>query len=583
MAFDGITIAAITSELRKTLLNTRINKIAQPETDELILTIKGNSSQYRLLLSSDASLPLVYITNNNQPSPMTAPTFCMVLRKYLQNARIVDIYQPEMERIIVFELEHLDELGDLRRKKLLIEIMGKHSNIIFLDEEDTIIDSIKRVNALVSSVREVLPGRKYFITKTQEKVNPLYLQKEDFINLLTARSCECYKALYQMMTGLSPVIAEEICYRAGVDGNRITNSLMETEKDKLYDTLKELMKDVQEGNFSAAVYYENGTPKEYGAVKLTIFNDLISKEFNTISELLENYYAEKNIVTRIRQRSVDLRRIVSKTLERDIKKYDLQKRQLEDAAKREKYKVYGELLHVYGYSVEAGAKEMEALDYYTNTMIKVPLDPTLTTAKNAKRYFDKYTKMKRTAEALTTLLDETKNEIDHLESIMTSLDIALREEDLVQIKQELVESGYIHAKGKGKKEKVQSKPFKFVSSDGYEILVGKNNFQNDELTFKTATGNDWWFHAKGIPGSHVVVINRNVDKATNIELPDATYREAAALAAYYSKARGQDKVEIDYTLKKNVKKPNGAKPGFVVYYTNYSMIAQAEIAEKMIH
>ena len=293
--------------------------------------------------------------------------------------------------------------------------------------------------------------------------------------------------------------------------------------------------------------------------------------FTHISELLEYYYAEKNTITRIRQRSVDLRRIVQTALERNVKKYDLQVKQLQDTEKREKYKVYGELLNTYGYEVEIGAKSMEALNYYDDQKITIPLDPTLSAGENAKKYFDKYQKLKRTYEALTTLTRETKEEIEHLSSISTALDIALREEDLVQIKEELIESGYIRRKGNAKREKVTSKPFHYVSTDGYHIYVGKNNYQNEELTFKFATGNDWWFHTKGIHGSHVIV------KANGEELPDRVFEEAGKLAAHYSQARGQEKVEIDYTQKKNVKKPNGSKPGFVVYYTNYSLVIDSDI------
>jgi predicted ribosome quality control (RQC) complex YloA/Tae2 family protein len=269
---------------------------------------------------------------------------------------------------------------------------------------------------------------------------------------------------------------------------------------------------------------------------------------------------------------VDLRRIVQTALERNIKKYDLQIKQLKDTEKKDKYKVYGELLNTYGYNVAPGAKSMEALNYYTDEMITIPLDDTLSPQENAKKYFDKYGKMKRTADALLELTTQVKDEIEHLESILNSLDIAMQEDDLVQIKEELIESNYIKRKGGGKKPKITSKPFHYISSDGFHIYVGKNNYQNDELTFKVANGNDWWFHAKKIAGSHVIV------KTDGQELPDRTFEEAARLAAYYSKGREQDKVEIDYVQKKHVKKPAGAKPGFVVYYTNYSMVIDSDIS-----
>ena len=332
------------------------------------------------------------------------------------------------------------------------------------------------------------------------------------------------------------------------------------------------MGDVRSGDFSPCIVYENGVPAEYAALRLTSYPEAQRKDYASISALLEDYYAEKNTITRIRQRSSDLRRIVSTALERNIKKYDLQLKQMRDTEKKDKYRIYGELLNTYGYGVEPGAKSMTALNYYTNEDIVIPLDPMLTAGENAKKYFDKYNKLKRTFEALSQLTLETKSEIDHLESVSNALDIAQKEEDLVQIKEELIESGYIRRKGGSKKVKVTSRPFHYVSSDGYDIYVGKNNYQNDELTFRFASGNDWWFHAKGMPGSHVVV------KSRGDELPDSTFEDAARLAAHYSRGRGQEKVEIDYTEKKNVKKPGGGKPGFVVYYTNYSMMIDSDIS-----
>lgn len=572
MAFDGITIANITKELQQTLLGGRIYKIAQPESDELLLTIKNNGSQYRLLLSADASLPLVYLTESNKPSPLTAPGFCMLLRKHLQNARITGITQPGLERIIHLELEHLDELGDLCRKKLIVEIMGKHSNIIFCDEQDKIIDSIKHISGMVSSVREVLPGRDYFIPQTQDKQNPLGITYVNLSEHMHEKPMPVYKALYSSYTGLSPVIAQEICYRAGVDGDMPANVLEENQLNHLYSTFSDMMTQVESGNFTPTIYYDETAPVEFASISLTLYADKTAQTYDSVSELLEQYYAQRSMVTRIRQKSVDLRKIVQTALERNIKKYDLQIRQMQDTDKREKYKVYGELLNTYGYNVEQGAKSMEALNYYTNEKITIPLDDTLSPQENAKKYFDKYGKLKRTYEALSELTVQVKDEIEHLESILTALDIAMQEEDLVQIKEELIESGYIRRKGGTKKVKITSKPFHYISSDGFHIYVGKNNFQNDELTFKLATGNDWWFHAKKIPGSHVIV------KTEGKELPDRTFEEAARLAAYYSKGREQEKVEIDYLQRKNVKKPNGAKPGFVVYYTNYSMAIDSDIA-----
>ncbi len=571
MAFDGIVIANLVKELNENILNGRISKIAQPESDELLMTLKGNQGQVRLLLSASASLPLIYLTKENKPSPMTAPNFCMLLRKHIANGRITKIWQPHMERIINFEIEHLNELGDLCQKQLIVEIMGKHSNIIFCDADGKIIDSIKHIPAQVSSVREVLPGRMYFIPETQEKYNPLETSEKEFTDKVFAKPQNLAKCLYTTYTGISPVIASELCFRAGLDADRPAAALSSEEQLHLYHHFCWLAEDIREGRFSPNIIKKGKEPVEFAAVVLTQYEDLDNIRYPDISTVLETFYKDKNIYTRIRQKSVDLRKVVSTVLERSRKKYDLQLKQLKDTEKREKYKVYGELINTYGYGLEEGAKNLTALNYYTNENITIPLDTQLTPQENAQKYFDRYNKLKRTYEALTELIKETQEEIEHLESISTSLDIAVSEEDLTQIKEELTQFGYIKKKHIGKKVKIKSKPFHYLSTDGFHIYIGKNNFQNDELTFKFASGNDWWFHAKGIPGSHVLV------KTNGEELPDRAYEEAGRLAAYYSKGRGNDKVEIDYLQKKNVKKPNGSKPGFVVYYTNYSLVASPDI------
>lgn len=572
MAFDGITIANIVTELNQTITGGKINKIAQPENDELIITIKNQRKQYRLFLSASASLPLIYLTETNKPSPLTAPNFCMLLRKHIGSGKIIAIEQPGMERIIRFTIEHLNELGDLCTKYLIVEIMGKHSNIIFCNEEDQIIDSIKHVSAHMSSVREVLPGRPYFIPETQSKLNPFVLTEEIFQEKIFPRPVNVAKAIYTSITGISPLMAEEVCYRAGIDGGIPTDGLEDVERVHLAHTFLRMVDDIRDGHFEPNIIYKGKEPVEFACFPLSQYQDYRAVSYPSIFPVLETYYAEKNIVTKMRQKTVDLRKIVQNALERNVKKYQLQQKQLKDTEKKEKYRVWGEMLNTYGYEVEPGAKSMEALNYYTNEMIQIPLDETMTPQENAKKYFDKYSKLKRTKEALDTLLQETGDEIKHLESIAASLDIASSEEDLVQIKEEMMEYGYVKRKNTGgKKVKVTSRPYHYISSDGYDIYVGKNNFQNDELSFKFASGNDWWFHAKGQPGSHVIV------KSKNEELPDRTFEEAGKLAAYYSKGRQAPKVEIDYTQKKNLRKPTGGKPGFVVYYTNYSLLIEPDI------
>lgn len=574
MALDGIVIANLVYELNNTILNSRISKIAQPENDELLLTCKGNNGTYKLSVSANASLPFVYLTEENKKSPLQAPTFCMVLRKHIANGRIVRIYQPHMERIINFEIEHLDEMGDLCRKTLVVELMGKHSNIIFCSDTGVIIDSIKRVPASVSSVREVLPGKEYFIPETQGgKFNPLNVDSKQFIDIISNKPYSIIKAIYLSFVGISPVIASEICYRASLDGDMPVSSLGSDELLHLANNFIWIMEQINENNFSPVIIRKNDEPIDFAAFELKQFEDYFSCSYESISQVLSNFYSERNIYSRIRQKSVELRKIVSTLLERNQKKYSILQKQLQDTNKKDKYKLYGELINVYGYNLPEGAKELEAPNYYDdNKIIKIPLDPTMSASDNAKKYFDRYGKLKRTSEASTSLIKETKAQIDHLESIQNSLDIAVNADDLIQIKEELAESGYIKKSKNNKKIKSKSKPFHYISSDGYDMYVGKNNFQNDELTFKFATGNDWWFHAKGMPGSHVIV------KSNNEELPDRVFEEAGKLAAYYSKGRDNEKVEIDYLQKKNVKKPNGSAPGFVVYYTNYSLTISPDIS-----
>lgn len=572
MAFDGITVAALVQELRDNLTGGRIAKIAQPEPDELLLTIKTPAGQRKLYISASASLPLIYLTDENKLSPMTAPNFCMLLRKHIGNGRITSISQPKLERIISLHIEHLNELGDLCEKKLIIEIMGKHSNIIFCDDKDMILDSIKHVSAQMSSVREVLPGRTYFIPDTMEKSDPLSVNEKKFLDTLKEKPVPLGKAIYTSFTGISPVIAEDICFLAGLDSQLPASELDEDTLLHLFRQFSYYMDDIRGCHFHPCIYYDGTSPKDFGAVALSHFSNYTKQEFTSISEVLNTYYATKNTLTRIRQKSADLRHVVQTALERNRKKYDLQKKQLRDTENREKYKVYGELIHTYGYNLAPNSRELTALNYYTNEEITIPLDPTLTPAENAQKYFNKYNKQKRTFEALTELIQETADDIHYLESISNSLDIALTEADLIQIKEELMQTGYVRRKYTKKKEKITSRPMHYISSDGYHMYVGKNNLQNEELTFSFANGNDWWFHAKGAPGSHVIV------KTGGDELPDRTFEEAGRLAAYYSKNRGSDKVEIDYVEKKHVKKPNGSKPGFVVYYTNYSLVIDSDIS-----
>ncbi|MDE5780209.1 MAG: NFACT family protein [Lachnospiraceae bacterium] len=577
MAFDGITVAAVVKEMNEKLINGRLFKIAQPEADELLLTIKNNREQYRLLISASASLPLAYFTGVSKTSPLTAPSFCMLLRKHISNGRIVSVTQPGLERVININIEHLDEMGDLCRKTLVVELMGKHSNIIFCDDEDVIIDSIKHIPAHISSVRVVLPGRKYFIPDAAHKVNPFELNEEYFNSEICSKGMGCAKSLYTSITGFSPVISEEICNVSSIDSSINISSLNDAEKMHLYNNIKMLSDDIANGDFKHHIYYKNGEPVDFSAIPLTIYDDAECAEFDSISQVLEKYYAEKNFISRMRQRSADLRQIVQSNLSKCYKKYDLQLKQLKDTEKRDKYKVYGELITAYGYQTEPGAKTLTCENYYTGKEIDIPLIPELSPLDNAKKYFERYNKLKRTFEALSDITKDTSREIEHLESIQTSLDMAACEDDLKEIKEELIQFNYIRRKSSDKKTHFKSRPLHYISSGGHHIYVGKNNHQNEDITFRIASGNDLWFHAKDMPGSHVI-LKTNGDK-----ISDKEYEEAARLAAHYSKGSAQDKVEVDYIEKKHIKKVNGGAPGFVIYHTNYSMLINTDISDIKIY
>lgn len=580
MAFDGIVISNLSYELNTNLVGGRISKISMPEENELIFTVKNNAKTYRLLISASASLPLVYLTDVNKPAPKVAPAFLMLLRKYIGTAKITDIFQMGLERILCFKLEHLNELGDLSHKCMYVEIMGKHSNIIFTDENNKIIDSIKRISANMSSLREVLPGREYFLPDELKKKDLLNTELEEFTEILKSKEYALSKSIYMNFAGISPLIAEEIVLRASLSSQAPSTSLSELEYTHLFHTIKNLLDDINAHNFSPNIVYRKEEALEFSSVELFSYNGEEYKKYSydSVSKMLYDFYSSREAFVLNRQKSSDLRRIVNTALERASKKYDLQEKQLQDADKKDIYRVYGDLLNTYGYSLKGGESSFTTENFYDdNKEITIPLDKNKSAKENAKKYYDKYAKLSRTTKALSEEIVNTKNDIEHLLSIQTALDVSSDDESLSQIRQELVDFGYIKKHSSGKQKKSTSHPYHYISTDGYDIYVGKNNYQNEELTFKVATGNDWWFHAKGIPGSHVILKSNNEE-----DLPDRVYEEAAALAAFYSKAKDSEKVEVDYIQKKNIKKVAGAAPGFVIYHSNWSMVAtpKADLQQK---
>ena len=580
MAFDGIVISNLSYELHSNLVGGRISKISMPEENELIFTIKNNAKTYRLFISASASLPLIYLTDINKPAPKVAPAFLMLLRKYIGSAKITNIFQMGLERILCFELEHLNELGDLSRKKMYVEIMGKHSNIIFTDENNKIIDSIKRISANMSSLREVLPGREYFLPKELQKKELLNIELKEFTEILKSKEYPLSKSIYMNFAGISPLIAEEIIIRASLSSQSSCVSLSELEYTHLFHTIENLLEDINTHNFNPNIIYKGEEALEFSSIRLFSYKSESYNEvdYTSVSKMLYDYYYAREVFLLNRQKSFDLRKIVNTALERASKKYDLQEKQLQDADKKDIYRVYGDPLNTYGYSLKGGESSFTAENFYdNNNEITIPLDKNKSAKENAKKYYDKYAKLSRTTKALSEEILKTKSDIEHLQSIQTALEVSSDDESLSQIRQELVDFGYIKKHSSSKKQKITSHPYHYISSDGYDIYVGKNNYQNEELTFKVATGNDWWFHAKGIPGSHVILKSNNEE-----ELPDRVYEEAASLAAFYSKAKDADKVEVDYIQKKNIKKVAGAAPGFVIYHSNWSMVVtpRADLQQK---
>ena len=568
MAYNGITVCAVADEIRRRAVGGRVVKIQQPERDELQITIKKEKDTVKLLLSADAGLPRTYITEKTKPAPMTAPAFTMLLRKHIGSGRLVSVEQPEFERVLVFTFQHLDEMGDESEKKLVVEMMGRYSNLIFLDKDGKILDSARRVTPDISSLRTVLPGMPYEAPPSQGRRNPLEADRDSFLEALEGQTGQVAKVIPNLYTGFSRTTGEEIAYRSGVSGDTQVESLSEEEKKRIADCFSELILSIRDQRFSPCIVTEAGVPREFSAFLLTSYSAEERQEMDSISETLERFYEMRSRTALIRQRSQDLRQVLKTAVERTARKLDLQQEQFRDTEDRDTYKVYGELLNTYGYGLQPGAEELTCVNYYDGKEITIPLDPTLTAGENSKRYFDKYNKKKRTYQALLEQLETTRADLAYLQSVSHALTIAENESDLAELRKELMESGYIRTtgSGKGKRKEPASRPLHFVTEDGYHIYVGKNNLQNEELTFSFASGNDMWFHAKQRPGSHVIVKREGRD-----ELPDHIYEIAAGLAAYYSSGKDASKVEVDYTERKNLHKSPGQPKGFVIYHTNYSM------------
>ena len=573
MALDGVAISTLVDELNKACLGGRVDKIHQPDSNEIIIHLRSLGNNLKLLLCANPSFPRVQITQATKENPAQPPMFCMLLRKHLSGGKIVGFEQVGFERIIKINIESSDELGYMSVKSLIVEIMGKHSNIILTDANGKILDSIYRVDITVSSVRQILPGLTYELPPSQGKKNPLEASEEEIAGCMDNSDRELKNMLMNAYTGISPLTASEIVYRATGSADTkgcdtVADVRLRTARCFLYCFDK-----IRNRDYSPTVLInaQSGKMMDYSAIPISLYGDLAKTEqYETMSEALDGFYTKKAANEAMKQKSGDLLKFVNNNIDRCRKKLQMQNETLMKVSKRDKYKMYGDLVTANIYRIVQGMESIEVENFYSENCEKIfiPLQKDLSPAQNAQKYYKRYNKDK-TAEAETQKQKELNlTEIEYLESVQTAILNVETVAEINQIREELTEQRYLRNRDrlkKGKKAQTPT-PMHFVSSDGYDIYVGKNNKQNDYVTLKIARSTDIWFHTKLIHGSHVII------KTTDAEtVPDNTYLEAAALAAYYSKGRDSENVPVDYTEVKNVKKPSGAKPGMVIY-VNYNTL-----------
>ncbi len=524
---DGIVISSLISELRGKIFGSAINKIHQPESYEIILSIGKN----KLLLSANPSCPRVNLTMRNKISAQNPQRFCMVLRKHIQNARIINIIQPNFDRIIIFEIKAVNGIGDTAFYKLIVEIMGKHSNIILIDDKNLIVDAIKHITPEKSSVRQILPNVKYEMPPNKNKLDPTKISDEQFFS--------CGEPLYKFLNGISPVVSEEIA----------------ADKNIFFEIRRVI---ANENYVNEIIFDEKNKPIILSAIDLKKYDKKL--KYTSISQAIEDFYAEKNKI-----QTGDLQKIILNNIARCEKKIKLQSQTLDQTKNKDMLKLCGELLMANAYQIPKGCDSFVAENYYdNNSKMEIKLDKNLTAVENAQVYFKKYNRQKRTQVAVIEQLDKNNAQLKYLETVLQNLRLCQNKADLDEIRFELYQQKILH-KPKKSKQIQKSLPLHFVSSDGFDIYVGKNNIQNDFLTFKFARPNDFWLHVKNIPGSHVII------KCEKNDVNEKTLKEAANICAFYSKAFESSNVAVDYTKRKFVKKTSGAKPGMVIY-ENYKTI-----------
>lgn len=575
MALDGLVLHAIVHELQM-YVGGRINKIHQPSENDIVLHIRTQRQNVKLLLSANPTYPRVQTTEQVTMNPMDAPMFCMLLRKYCESGVIEAVEQIGMERVIRLQIRHRDELGDISLKYIIVEIMGRHSNIILLDPATgTILDGIHHVTPAISSYRVVMPGSKYVTPPEQDKQNPLEVDADAFMRALqcttssdensdSAAQIKPEQQLVTAFSGLSPLIAKEIVYRS-------MQGKMEVDTSSLWQAFSEVMTAMREDRYEPVIVEQETTGKLFFA--MTPLTHIIgtSKSYPTPSACLEQFYGDKAERDTVKQRVADLLKFLQNEVNKNVKKLEKLQDTIEDSKDADKFRILGELLTASLHTIKKGDKEVQAINYYDEdqAMITINLDPLLGPAENAQRYFKKYSKLKNSTVIVEAQITQTHQEITYLTTLLQQLSVASLP-DIEEIRDELMEQGYVRDRNKKqRKKKKKDKPALacYESSEGVPIYVGKNNTQNEYLTNRLASSMDTWLHTKDIPGSHVVIRG---------EFTDTTLLEAAQLAAYFSQAKNSSQVPVDYTTIKHVHKPNGSKPGFVIYVNQKTLYVTPE-------
>lgn len=582
MAFDGLTVLSVATELKAKLIDSKIDKVYQPERDEIFLKIRSGSSQYKLVLSVSSSNPRVFLAGNyEKQNPKKAPVFCMTLRKHIQGGIITEVEQIDFERIIRITVESYDELKTKTKKDLYIEIMGKHSNIILVSrDESRIIDSIKRVPLSISRLRQVLPGGEYELPPNQDKVSPLNISigrdLEVLYDRISRSDIDIAKSITKNVLGFSDQSSREIVYRSGLDSSMRGSSINRNELSKIAEEIKKAIEGIKSMTERPNIVVDQSKDKmvDFSAIVQTKYSgfEVIDGE---MSEIIEEFYSKKEKKDRIHQRTQTLRKNLTLKLDRLTNKIKKQEKELKESEKADIYRIKGELITSYIYMIEKGMKVVRVLNYYDNNEIDISLDENLTPSENAQRYFKKYNKLKTANQELGAMLVDESAEADYLQSTLYMIESCDDEAELKEIREELMREGYINTfKMPKRTTKPETSFMKFISSGGNQILVGKNNKQNDYITLRLADNDDIWLHTKDIPGSHVVI------KCAGKKVGDEEIKEAALLAAYYSKGRMSSNVPVDYTQKKNVKKPSKSKPGMVIYEKNRTIYVTPTDEEK---